>query len=105
VELCSVTMGFSGDSPSAAAMKIAIALPRISASGNSRPRNMNGISYKMTPLIRTRIPVSKVMRHTEGNSVAYVLRGHALITEISATRAAVCSVVSIAVFDEKEKVG
>lgn len=97
VELCSEIRGFSSDSPSAAAIKIEITLPRISASGSSRPRSRNGISYRRN---HDKIPVSKAMKHTEDNSVAYVLRGHALITDIRATREAVCSVISTVVVND-----
>src|SRR5260221_12251430 len=54
VELYSEIIDFSSDSPSAAAIKIKITLPRISVSGNSRPRSRNGISYRMALIIRTK---------------------------------------------------
>jgi hypothetical protein len=66
---------------------------------------VGGTEVASEEVIRARVPVSKFMRQTEGNSGAYVLRGHALITEIKATREAVCSVMSTAVFNEKKKVG
>lgn len=82
---------FSGDSLLADPMKIVIALARISASGNSRPRNKNGMSWIPALGLYSSF---KVTRHTEGILLAYVVCGHALITEIKATREAVCSVAS-----------